>query len=153
MKCAVRFGRIVAHKKLLFFSWQLENKLFKLLFIYEWTTAEFTGIGAHFFSYHKACVFLIQIEESLMVMIFFSFIVQAKLSLELHRDFSSDSLYHRAHWFGRTRRFFAGCSRFLTGLLRISELIFKVSDKCLGRSPKPNKRLCHNSHRAHLRRF
>ena len=32
------------------------------------------------------------------------------------------------------RRLFAGCSRFLTGLLRISELIFKVSDKCLGRS-------------------
>ena len=95
---------------------------------------------------------------------FFAFIVQAKLSLELHRDFSLDSLYHRAHWFGRTRRLFAGCSpvvrrlfagcsRFLTGLLRISELIFKVSDKCLGRSPKPNKRLCHNSHRAHLRRF
>ena len=65
---------------------------------------------------------------------FFAFIVQAKLSLELHRDFSLDSLYHRAHWFGRTRRLFAGCSRFLTGLLRISELIFKVSDKCLGRS-------------------
>ena len=29
---------------------------------------------------------------------------------------------------------FRRCSRFLTGLLRISELIFKVSDKSVGRS-------------------
>ena len=157
MKCAVRFGRIVAHKKLLFFSWQLENKLFKLLFIYEWTTAEFTGIGAHFFSYHKACVFLIQIEESLMVMIFFFLHCSGKTFswasswFQLGFLVSPRSLI-RSHS-PVFRRLFAGCSRFLTGLLRISELIFKVSDKCLGRSPKPNKRLCHNSHRAHLRRF
>ena len=44
VKRSVTSGQIVAHKNMqVFFTWKLENKVFKHLF-YEWTTAKFTRI-------------------------------------------------------------------------------------------------------------